>query len=108
MKLSSRGGLLTLLAAMITGYLVGSARTESPLRSPVILNQVQILSIHPAGLYVRTRAGVARHFLIDPLDREWASPLTQHRGGRWHLELQPSSCPERYSLAAATTDRGTP
>ena len=74
---SSRWGLLTLLAAVITGYLVGSAGTETPRRSPLILEQAQIVSVHPAGLYVRTRAGVQRHFLIDPLDREWASPLAR-------------------------------
>jgi hypothetical protein len=87
MRLSSRWGLLTLLAAVITGYLVGSAGTETPRRSPLILDQAQIVSVHPAGLHVRTRPGVQRHSLIDPLDRESASPLSRYPGSRWHLEL---------------------
>src|SRR4051794_31969039 len=103
MRLSSRWGLLTLLAAVITGCLAGSAGTETPRRSPLILEQAQIVSVHPAGLYVRTRAGAQRHFLIDPLDREWASPHARYPGSRWHLELEPTLCPERYSLSAATT-----
>ena len=100
MKLSSRGGLLTLFAALFTGFLAGSARLEKS-SQPVTLEQVQVIGIHPAALYVRTSTGAERRFLIDPLDQDWAHSLAESARRRWHLELEPTSCLNRYTLRTA-------
>lgn len=104
MKLPSLSALLGIAAAGTIGYLVGSGQSQAPPVPIVTMDHVQISQIHPAALYVRTLAGDEKRFLIDPLDPNWADTLVAHPSKRWHLELEASSCPDRYTLRTLVSD----
>ena len=73
------------LATGLAGFVLGSYRSEPPVPLPLMLNGVTITGVHPAALDLQTAGGQGRHFLIDPLDRQWADPFVHEAGKNWHL-----------------------
>ena len=90
------------LAVGMLGYQLGAGQRHQPVLQTVTLENVQVSQIHPAALYIRNAAGKEQRFLMDALERDWASTLQEHPGRRWHLELTTSlECPHRYRLQTA-------
>lgn len=89
-----------LLAFGVLGYQLGAGQSHRPTIQTVTVEDAQVTEIHPASLHVRTREGREQRFLMDALDRDWASTLFQHPGRHWYMQLETSlECPRRYILA---------
>lgn len=94
--------LVAFLAVGYLGYQLGAGQNHQPPVQTVTLENVQVLQIHPAALYVRTPNGKEQRYLMDALERDWASSLLQRPKSHWYLELATSpECPRRYRLQTA-------
>ena len=80
------------LATGLAGTLLGSYHNAPPAPLPVTLEGTTVIRVHPAALDLRTAAGQEQHFLIDPLDRQWADvlPIILESAGIWSRSPVPT------------------
>jgi hypothetical protein len=98
-SLSKSTLLLGIFVAGGIGYAVGSSRSSQSVVKTVTVEHARVSEVHPAALYLRTETGTEQRYPIYDVDRNWASSLLQHPGGRWYLELESNrECPGRYTL----------
>lgn len=85
---------------------IGDVQQLGAISKPAMMfDHVEVLKVHPAGLYLRTESGKPEHFLMDPLDQHWTDTLVKNPGKRWHVELEPSrTCQDRYILSTLVSD----
>ena len=93
---------IAFFAVGLLGYRLGAGQNHQLPVQTVTLENVQVMQIHPAALYVRTPNGKEQRYLMDALEQDWASGLLQLPKSHWYLKLTTSPwCSHRYLLQTA-------